>query len=220
VLADGDVLIAGGEELDNESLASAEIFHVATLSFRPTGSMHHARVSQTATMLKDGRALIVGGYAGSVASSAELYDPKTGVFTETGSLRTARCKHTAGLLPDGRVLIAGGSDSRGWSGNLSSAEIYDPQTGKFTTASSLNESRFKLPDEAVQLASGKLLVAGGSKEVEVYDPATGRFSLAAGEMNDKWHFMSETKLRDGSVLLAGGYPNNDQATAQTWIYRP
>jgi hypothetical protein len=220
VLADGDVLIAGGEELDNESLASAEIFHVATLSFRPTGSMHHARVSQTATLLKDGRALIVGGYAGSVASSAELYDPKTGVFTETGSLRTARCKHTAGLLPDGRVLIAGGSDSRGWSGNLSSAEIYDPQTGKFTAASSLNESRFKLPDEAVQLASGKLLVAGGSKEVEVYDPATGKFDVAAGEMNDKWHFMSETKLRDGSVLLAGGYPNNDQATAQTWIYRP
>jgi hypothetical protein len=30
--------------------------------------------------------------------------------------------------------------------------------------------------------------------------------------------MSETKLKDGSVLLAGGYPNSDQSTAQTWIY--
>jgi hypothetical protein len=30
--------------------------------------------------------------------------------------------------------------------------------------------------------------------------------------------MTETKLKDGSVLLAGSYPNNDQATAQTWIY--
>jgi hypothetical protein len=220
VLADGDVLIAGGEERDNESLASAEIFHATTLSFQPTGSMHHARISHTATLLKDGRVLIAGGYAGSVASSAELYDPKTGAFTETGSLGTARCKHTAGLLPDGRVLIAGGSDSRGWSGNLSSAEIYDPQSGKFTAASSMNDSRFKLPDEAVQLASGKLLVAGGSRDVEVYDPATGKFDVASGQMNDKWHFMSETKLRDGSVLLAGGYPNNDQATAQTWIYRP
>jgi hypothetical protein len=103
---------------------------------------------------------------------------------------------------------------------LSSAEIYDPQTGKFTTASSMNDSRFKLPDEAVQLTSGKLLIAGGSKEVEVFDPTTGRFDVASGQMDDKWHFMSETKLRDGSVLLAGGYPNNDQATAQTWIYRP
>jgi hypothetical protein len=65
-----------------------------------------------------------------------------------------------------------------------------------------------------------LLIAGGSKEAEVYDPVSAKFVLASGEMNDKWHYMSETKLRDGSVLLAGGYPNNDQATAQTWIYRP
>jgi hypothetical protein len=39
-------------------------------------------------------------------------------------------------------------------------------------------------------------------------------------MDDKWHFMSETKLRDGSVLLAGGYPSDDHTTAQTWIYKP
>ena len=84
----------------------------------------------------------------------------------------------------------------------------------------MNESRFKLPDEAVQLASGKLLIAGGSKEVEVFDPASGKFFVAVGQMSEPWHFMSVTKLRDGSVLLAGGYPNNDQATAQAWIYRP
>jgi len=220
LLADGDVLIAGGEIRDNESLASAEIFHVKTLSFQATGSMRHARISHTATLLNDGRVLVAGGYADSVSASAELYDPKTGIFTETGSLGSARCKHTAGLLPDGRALIAGGSDSRGWNGNLSSAEIYDPHTGKFTAASMMHDSRFKLPDEAVQLGSGKLLIAGGSREVEVFDPASGKFLVVAGQMNDKWHYMSETKLRDGSVLLAGGYPNSDQATAQAWIYRP
>jgi len=220
VLANGDVLIAGGERRDNESLASAEIFHVSTLSFQSTGSMHQARISHTATLLNDGRVLIAGGYAGDVKSGAELFDPKTGIFTETGKLSTARCKHTAGLLPDGRVLIAGGSDSRGWSGNLSSAEIYDPRTDKFFAAASLNDGRFKLPDEAVQLSSGKLLVAGGSKKVEIFDPAQGTFAVAGGQMSDRWHYMSETKLGDGSVLLAGGYANSDQATPQTWIYRP
>jgi len=84
----------------------------------------------------------------------------------------------------------------------------------------MNDSHFKLPDQAVQLASGRLLIAGGSKEVEVFDPATGKFQLAAGQMNEPWHFMTETKLRDGRVLLAGGYPNIPRATAQTWIYRP
>lgn len=220
LLTNGDILIAGGEVRDNQPVASAEIFHVKSLSFQPTGSMHHARVSHTATLLPDGRVLIAGGYDNAPESSAELYDPKTGAFTATASLSVARCKHTAGLLPDGRVLIAGGSDSRGWNGNLSSTEIYDPNTGKFTAASPMNDSRFKLPDEAVQLASGKLLIAGGSKSVEVYDPASGKFLMATGRMNDPWHYVSETRLRDGSVLLAGGYPNDPNATSQAWIYHP
>jgi hypothetical protein len=220
VLTNGDVLIAGGEENDNQSLASAEVFHRKTMSFQPTGSMHHARVSHTATLLDDGRVLVAGGYADGITSSAEIYDPKTRSFTETGSLQTARCKHTAGLLPDGKVLIAGGSDSRGWNENLSSTEIYDLRTGKFTAGSSLNDSRFKLPDEGVRLLSGKLLVAGGSKDVEVYDPATGKFLVAQGQISDAWHFMTETRLKDGRVLLAGGYPNNDRAIAEAWLYKP
>ncbi len=220
LLASGDVLIVGGEERNNLPLASAEVFSGKTLSFRPTGPMHLARVSHTATLLNDGRVLIAGGYGDNIAAGAELYDPKTGAFAETGNMITARCKHTAGLLPDGKVLVAGGSNLRGWDSNLNSAEIYDPQTGKFTAASPLNDRRFKLPDEAVRLSSGKLLIAGGSKEVEVFDPVTRKFSVASGEMSDPWHFISETKLRDGSVLLAGGYPNSPEATAMAWIYRP
>jgi hypothetical protein len=220
LLSNGDVLIAGGEENDNEALASAEIFHAKSKSFQKTGSMHHARVAHTATLLHDGRVLVVGGYAGSVSASGELYDPKAGTFTETGSLATARCKHTAGMLPDGRVLIAGGSDNRGWKGNLSSAEIYDAKTGKFTAASALNDSRFKLPDEAVPLGSGKLLVAGGSKTAEIFDPVVEKFVVVEGQMNDAWHYLTETRLKDGRVLLAGGYGYSDRATAQTWIYKP
>jgi hypothetical protein len=220
LLPNGDVLIAGGEERDNESVASAEIFRAQTLSFQATGSMLHPRSSHTATLLADGRVLVAGGYSGSVAASAELYDPKTGRFTETGSLTMARCKQTAGVLPDGRALVAGGSNSRGWNGNLNTAEIYDPHTGKFTATSPMNDSRFKLPDEAVQLTSGKLLIAGGSTEAEIFDPASGKFAVVSGRISDKWHYMSETKLQDGSVLLAGGYPDNDQGTPQTWIYRP
>jgi hypothetical protein len=222
LLTDGNVLLAGGGDHDSPdgAIASAEIFRADTLRFQPTGSLHQARSGHTATLLSDGRVLVAGGGSGGLIAGAELYDPKTGTFSETGSLNTPRHKHTAGLLPDGRVLIAGGSDERDWHGTMSSAEIYDPRTGKFTAAAPLNDSRFKLPDEAVQLASGRLLVAGGSKEVEVYDPPSGKFLMVAGQMNDSRHFMTETRLRDGSVLLAGGYPNNDQATAQTWIYWP
>jgi Kelch motif/Galactose oxidase, central domain len=222
LLKDGNVLLAGGNDHDSRdaAIASAEIFRADTLRFQPTGSLHRPREGQTATLLNDGRVLMAGGGNGRLIAGCELYDPKTGTFSETGSLNTPRYKHTAGLLPDGRVLIAGGSDERDWHGTMNNAEIYDPRTGKFTATSPLNDSRFKLPDEAVQLASGRVLIAGGSKEVEVFDPVSGKFLVAAGQMNQAWHYTSETRLKDGSVLLAGGYPNNDQATAQTWTYRP
>jgi hypothetical protein len=222
MLANGDVLITGGADHDGPggTLASAEIFRAATLTFQPTGAMHHARVGQTATLLNNGKVLIAGGKGESLTASAELYDPRTGTFTETGSLITARYKHTAGLLPGGRVLIAGGSNEHDWTGKLSSAEVYDPATGKFSQASAMNFARFKLPDTAVQLADGKLLVAGGSTEAEIFDPSSGKFVVVPGLMDDRWHYISETKLRDGSVLLAGGYPSDDHTTAQTWIYKP
>jgi hypothetical protein len=222
LLGNGDVLLAGGYAHDGPggAIASSEIFHADTLRFQATGRMRQPRGSHTATLLNDGRVLIAGGGSTDLIAVAEIYDPKTGAFSETGRLSTPRHKHAAGLLPDGRVLVAGGSDQRDWYGNLDSAEIYDPRTGRFSTTSSMNDSRFKLPDEAVQLLSGKLLIAGGSKEAEVFDPATGKFQAVAGQMNDNWHYMSETKLRNGSVLLAGGYSSDDRATAQAWIYRP
>jgi len=221
LLVNGDVLLAGGADHDTPGgIASAEVFRAATLTFEPVGSMHYGRISHTATLLNDGRVLIAGGRGDNVTATAELYDPKTKQFIQTGSLLTARYKHTAGLLPDGRVLIAGGSDERDWSGSLNSAEIYDPRTGKFTATSPLNDSRFKLPDEAVQLTSGQLLIAGGSKQVEIYNPTTGKFLLASGQLSDRWHFMTETRLKDGRVLLTGGYPNNDRATNEAWIYKP
>jgi hypothetical protein len=182
LLANGDVLIAGGADHDTPGgIASAELFHASTLTFEPLEAMHQARISHTATLLGDGRVLIAGGRGESgVTASAELYDPQTKHFAETGNLLAARYKHTAGVLPDGRVVIGGGSDDRDWRGAMNSAEIYDPRTGKFTATSPLNDSRFKLPEEAAQLASGQLLVSGGSKKVEIYDPQSGKFTIVAG----------------------------------------
>lgn len=223
LLRDGNVLITGGGA-DNDgpgsSITSAEIFDAATLSFRSIGAMHFARIAHSATLLSDGRVLIAGGRGSEVNASAEIYDPKTGTFRETGQMITARYKHTAGLLPDGRVLLAGGSDDRDWHGTFNSSEIYDPQGGRFTAASPMNDARFKLPAAAVQLRSGQLLIAGGNRQAEVYDEHTGKFSVVNGDTGDARHYMSETLLKDGRVLLAGGYAFDPEATAQTWIYRP
>src|SRR5262249_25207226 len=96
-------------------------------SWIPTGSLNISRDGHTATLLTDGKVLVVGGTNGNSSSnflnSAELYDPVTGTWSTTGSLNTPRYLHTATLLANGKVLVVGGDIDGG------SAELYDPTTG-------------------------------------------------------------------------------------------
>jgi hypothetical protein len=131
LLEDGRVLVAGGPRAgadpNNWSAdASAELYDPATGTFSPTGSMTAGRVSHTATVMSDGRVLIVGGdgETGAALSSFEIYDPSTGTFSLGGPMVVAREGHTATLLSDGRILVAGGFGDSG--SYLASAEICQP----------------------------------------------------------------------------------------------
>ena len=127
-LADGRVLIAGGDNPDG-SPTMAEVYDPKSGKFTRTGSMSTGRETPTATLLGDGRVLIAGGLGdvyvrdSLVLDSAELYDPATGKFSQVGSMATARHQQTATLLEDGRVLIDGGE---GEDGPVDSAELYWP----------------------------------------------------------------------------------------------
>jgi hypothetical protein len=181
----------------------------------PTGPMTVGRQLHTATLLADGRVLVVGGYPIGLTpslASADLYDPKTHAFTATGPLAHARGSHTATLLSDGRVLIAGGNPGS-WAFNgpyLTSAETYDPKTGTFSPTGSLATARTY--HTATLLADGRVLIAGGNDSyagghavasAELYDPKSGKFS-PTGPLVVARGFHTATLLADGRVLIAGG----------------
>ncbi len=226
VLSDGRVLAAGGTALGGgqgaaggqtiRPEASAEIYDPRTGVWRRVGQMASPRFEHTATLLPDGRVLLVGGLGpaeGGVAplASAELFDPAANAFVRTSDLNEPRTNHAAVVLPDRSVLVTGGAG--GLSGDVSSAsvELYNPQQGSWTVVESLATAR--TGHAASVLADGRVLVSGGEAatrgtrraldSAEVYDPADGTWR-SAGTMTCPRSEQAAVVLEDGSVLVVAG----------------
>jgi hypothetical protein len=204
-LKEGRVLVVGGfgEGERRKLWTTAEIYDPGTGSFSTVGAMIATRVAPTATLLKDGRVLIVGGlktpYDTAGNTIAELFDPATGQFQQTGSTAVGRGLHDAVLLPDGRVAVIGGGDAR--------VELYDPATGQFAVQGRLSADTAFWGSKAFVLPDGRVLVAGGTIfAVDVYDPATGKGPRVGGLRLNHWGGVA-IPLGDGRVLFAGGGQN-------------
>jgi hypothetical protein len=217
LLKNGKVLIVGGWTGRYDLRGSAEIFDPVTKRFAPTGNLVVERAGNTATLLADGRVLIAGGEdrQENAIASAEIYDPATGKFTLTRSMTDPRGAHTATALKDGRVLIVGGGSGHYPSQIVyRSAELFDPTSGKFSSAGQMSVGRHK--HAAILLGSGKVLIVGGSDNrdwhgeytsAEIYDPASNKFTVT-GAMNTSRFKIPQAValLPDGRVLVAGGGP--------------
>ncbi len=141
------------------------------------------------------------------------------LFVPTGSMETSRYDHTATLLPNGKLLVAGGYN---FDTALTSAELYDPATGKFTATGGMITERSG--HTATLLPNGKLLMAGGVKygisgalsSAELYDPAKGTFT-STGSMGTARSHQTATLLPNGKVLITGG---GDLPSKSAELYDP
>lgn len=170
LLPDGRVLFVGGSGRFDNPPAPADLYDPATGTFSPTGSMI-AGWAGTATLLHDGRVLVVGrqtnlpvGTMPAWLPDAELYDPKTGRFSVTGSFEAPRSVasplESATLLADGRVLILGASTNGAVPhGAATTAQLYDPKSGTFAPTGPMRVARSG--PAVVLLKDGHVLVAGG-----------------------------------------------------------
>ena len=147
-----------GSEDDKNHYILCDFKCVDAMPWVLTGKMNIARAGHTATLLADGKVLVVGGANGSpdAIDAAELYDPPSRSWTLTGRLNLARFADTATLLADGRVLVTGGFSHGGFT---NTAEVYDPAKGAWTRTG--NMSTVRAGHSATLLQDGRVLVAGG-----------------------------------------------------------
>ncbi|WP_410675215.1 kelch repeat-containing protein [Amycolatopsis sp. cmx-4-68] len=227
LLANGDVVVAGGADAGGFSVPDTAVFDTGHGQWHAAaGVLHAPRRLHTLTRLANGKVLAVGGLNGSTGlSSAELFDPGTGRWTDAGSLVTPRWGHSATLLADGSVLVTGGSADRPGGGvtALRSAERFDPdpEHGGWHPARAMTDAR--TAHTAIRLESGLVLVVGGVAPVgaaddpalafcELYDPDQDTWTTTGSLRHGRRHHRA-TLLSGGAVVVTGGTAPGSPGTA-------
>lgn len=161
----------------------------------------------TATLLLDGRVLVVGHVVGASEANAALFDPVSDSWTLLPDAPPARRGHTTTRLADGRALVVGGIDAD----QQTSAQtaLFDPATEAWTSLPSMATAR--VHHSAVLLPNGHALVAGGRSQngteqilrsVEDFDPATSTWSPKASLLEPRERHTAN--LTGGEVRIVGG----------------
>ncbi|MEM7308529.1 MAG: kelch repeat-containing protein [Planctomycetota bacterium] len=231
-LPDGRVLIVGGDEPDMAGVLTAldtmEVFDPQTQRFTALSSTLTApRSTHTATLLDDGRVLVVGGYnlSETVVATADIIDPVADTVVAAAPMSVARTQHTATLLDDGRVLVVAGSskfDTADILGSLAqvhrTAEIYDPGTDSWSAAADLPISDDGIAGHAAsRLGNGQVLVSAGvdvdivfgvpipsmSNNCHRYQPSTNSW-LPTANLPGERVYHGQVTLPNGTALVAGG----------------
>lgn len=227
LLGDGRVLVVGGltravtyhdGDFHNEQhfLKSIEVYDPQTKSSRPFArTLFIARRGHTATLLDDGRVLIVGGTG---RPRTEVIDVAGGTVEWGPPLATPREDHRITRLADGRYLVTGGSAARGKS--LDTAEILDAGGTRFRMLEN-HMQRQREDHTADLLGDGRVLITGGEDnaagegrrdlvldDVEVFDPKTESFTKLRPLSIPRDDHRSSV-LAERVVLVTGGEDVND-----------
>ena len=178
VLADGRVLVAGGEYSDaGGDTDKAEIYDPLADSWTGIGNPGWGQIGDAVScVLADGRVLMGNLTDGRTA----LYDPPSNTWADTGSMAARSNEETWTLLPDGSVITVSCA-------NHPQAERYIPQTGTWISAGAtpvelVQASSIEI-GPAVLMPDGRVFTIGATGHTALYTPSgdeTGAGSWMAG----------------------------------------
>ncbi|MHB2156512.1 Kelch repeat-containing protein [Calditrichota bacterium GD2] len=219
-LQDGKVLICGGYYLTFDGnpsvqLNSCEIYDYKTEKWTYAAPMHYKRSGHSATLLKNGKVLVVGGSTDNAfeLNKCEIYDPEENRWIEIDSLKIARDTHNAILLQNGKVLISGGLNyHRSGLPWLSNCEIYDFSSNEWINANSMIFARNS--HLAFQIDNTNILFFGGSmgsNTWEIYNIDSLK-TIFLADYPVRKELPTAHMLLNGEIISIGGYTWTDTPT--------
>ena len=188
-LSDGQVLVTGTVFESTTPLAA--LWDPSDRQWHPTAALPARRTQASIVPLRDGGALVAGGFNGRHASysSAYVFDASAGTWSKVGGMHTARAAAAAAVLPDGRVLVAGGY--------FYVEPVATVQTAQLAVAvPAPTPDPMRLDDVTVPPHGYALATA------ELFDPRTGTWS-DTGPMRYARVGAAAVTLADGRVLVFG-----------------
>ncbi|MEK7233824.1 MAG: kelch repeat-containing protein [Elusimicrobiota bacterium] len=217
LLKDGKVWFAGGinpsltPPAERAYLSTTERYNPASNAFQSAPPLIEARAYHTATMMGDGKVLVVGGYNSrdvlanvGITESAEIYDPVSNTVSPAAVMSARRQSHATVLGAGGEVTVFGGL------GNITTTYL--------GTALNTTGNLFVSPSN-VNSAAGTL-ITGGSALIDLdfllNKPVFGRISngemwLSSPAVHTEWGMInfvpaSETNPLVGLRINLAGAP--------------
>jgi hypothetical protein len=227
-LADGRVVMVGGDSSATHSIDATTIFDPSTGQWTAGPRLNIPRWYPTATELGDGRLVTISGQisTNTWADTPEIYDPASNTWTLLSKINTSQVHEQeyplSYLLPSGNIVTIGVETGQSYA--------LDPvaQTWTAVGGSTL------MNGTAAEYRPGQILYSGGGTPLNSANPAQASAQVidfnsatptwqATGSMNSPRYTHTLTVLPDGKVLAVGGstvmddiYPSKAVLSSEEW----
>jgi N-acetylneuraminic acid mutarotase/glucose/arabinose dehydrogenase len=194
---------------------------VTALIPRPAGSWTTRQSMPAAVLDAGGTALggklymVAGKTSAGHQSTVYIYDSTTNSWTTGPNLPGSAVENPAVVAFDGKLYAFGGATDP-FTGAVSNAAVFDPNTNAWTSLAPMPTARGGATAQAI---NGKIYVVGGMDStgaslavVEVYDPATNTWSTVAA-MTTRRDNPGSAAL-NGLLYIFGGRTRNANGTSE------
>ncbi|CAF1143087.1 unnamed protein product [Adineta steineri] len=220
LLANGEVLVAGGLITSSSAIAQTEVYTSTGWQLVPSMTFSHAYHTVTA-FANNTKVLAAGSDTTRGDQTAEVYNIVSNTWTFTSNnMSSSHYLHTATLLANGQILIAGGYNASHIS--ISAAELYIPSSNSFINTTNMNIARCYFT--STLLSDGSTVLVTGGANASSYPVATaelyinGSWILLSSSMTQSRAYHAAVLLNDGTVLVAGGGNDINNAYSNAEIY--